>query len=419
MKLAKIIMHRIGRIVLPVAVGLVSVCLHGQIPEGPPTAVMPSFSQDYQVSPIPGQPAMPSSTQPMPPPSPFQYGPLSLEPSLSYQYLYETGVQAAPGVAADMTTQSVTAGIVAQAGTNWNLSYSATWRDYSSALFHEGWDQTASFGGNFSYQDWSYQISQTYSNTADPQIETGAQTPEQSYGTNLAVTYGVGSSQPSLEMDFSQNILFAPFSPTIYTWSNQDWAHFPLSPQVDFAIGPGFGYTHEDPGFDMNYIRPQTKIDWRVSTKLSLSAQVGIEEDHYLSASPETTHSLVFSTDFSFQLSPTTTLGAGASRQVAPSIITNDVTESTSFNVQASQRLLTHFYLSVQAGSGKSTYLSTNSALADVRSDTTNSLQASLSTMVLQRLNLSLTAARTHNSSSVQGFGLSSNQFGFQAALKF
>src|ERR1035438_1167395 len=103
MKFATSIMRQIARIVLPIATAMVSLSLHGQIPEGPPTAITPNFSQDYQVAPIPGQPATRSSAQPLAPPSPFRYGPISVEPDLSYQITRETGVQATPGNPADVT----------------------------------------------------------------------------------------------------------------------------------------------------------------------------------------------------------------------------------------------------------------------------------------------------------------------------
>ena len=419
MKTATLVMRQIPRIALPIATGMVSLSLHGQIPEGPPTAITPNFSQDYQVAPIPGQPATRSSAQPIAPPSPFRYGPISVEPNLSYQITRETGVQATPGNPADVTNQSFTAGVAVQAGTSWNLSYTAQWMEYSSGPFQNGVDQNANLGGNLSLQDWNLDVSQSFGNVSDPSIETGRQTHQQSYGTNLRAFYGVGSSQPSLEMDFGQNIGFAALSPTIYDWSNQDWAHFPVSPQVDLAIGVGIGYTHEDPGFNMENVNPQAKIDWRPTTKLTLDAEAGVEESRYLTASRETSQTPIFSTNVSYQPWPTTTIGAGAARQLNAALLTNEMSRSTSVNVQVAQRLLTHYYLSVGASTGKTDYLSVNSGLTNVRGDTTDSLQASLRTMVLQRLNLSLTAARTHNASSAQGFGVSSNQLGFQAALTF
>jgi hypothetical protein len=150
-----------------------------------------------------------------------------------------------------------------------------------------------------------------------------------------------------------------------------------------------------------------------------LDAEAGVEESRYLAVSRQTSQSPVFSTTLGYQPWPTTTIGVGATRQITPSLINDEVSQSTSFNVQASQRLLVHYYLSLQASSGKSNYLVVNSALANARGDTTDAVQASLSTMILERLSLSLTASRVRNLSSVQGFGLSSNQFGFQAALRY
>jgi hypothetical protein len=380
---------------------------------------MPAITPSSQYSQIPGQPPAGSPSEPPIPESPFHYGPFVLQPDLSYQLSYESGLQAAPGRTANVTVQTFSAEMIVQEGTVWNLAYTPKWVRYSSSLFENAVDQDAKLGASFPLQDWQMQLGQTYSRSSDPLIETGRQTRQQSYASSLKGLCDPSASQLSFEVDLTQDIRFTSLSPSIYDWTNEDWVHFPLSPQLDIAAGAGVGYTHENPGFDMAFVKPQAKITWHPSTKVKLDAEAGTEESRYFTADRETSKTPVFAANLSYQPFLATTLAAGATRDVAASILPGEVSESTKFTLQAEQRLLTHYFFSVQAGTGKTNYLSAGSALASQRGDTTGSLEASLSTVIFRRLNLGLSASRVHNSSSIQGFGLSSNQFGFQAALKY
>lgn len=412
--------RRIAKIGLQAtALGVAAVGLMGQVPQGLPTAIMPVFTPSSQNNQTPGEPPISYPSEPSVTVSPFRYGPFVLQPDLSYQLSYETGLQAAPGRATDVTVQTLSAEMIVQEGTVWNLSYTPKWVRYSSSLFEDTVDQDARLGANFPYQDWELQVAQSYDRSSDPLIETGRQTREQTYGTDAKALYGGSYSQPSVEVTFHQDVRFATLSPAIYDWTNQDWIHLPVSQQWDFAVGPGGGYTHEDPGFDMVYARPEFRVIWRPAQKLSLDAQGGIQDSKFLTSSRDRFATPIFNASLIYRPWPTTTATAAAIRAVAASLLADQLSESTTINVSLEQRLLVHYYLTVQANGGKTDYLSAGSALANVRGDNTNSLQVSLSTVFFRRLNIGLSAARVHNSSNVEGFGLSSNQFGFQAALKY
>ena len=189
--------------------------------------------------------------------------------------------------------------------------------------------------------------------------------------------------------------------------------------QWDLAIGGGGGYTHEDPGFDMAYTRPELRVIWKPTQQLSFDGQGGVQESSFLGGDHGHSGTAIFSADLNYQPRETTKLTAGANRSVAPSLFSNQVTESNSYEVNVSQRLLTHYYLSVGASTGKSNYLMAGSALTVVRGDTTNSLTASLTTVILRRVNLALNASQVHNGSSTQGYGFTSGQYGFSIALKY
>ena len=413
--------RRIIKIGLPASViGVLPPGLLGQIPEGPATSFMPSFLQGNQASQIAGQPVSVTPAQPTIPESPFSYGPLVLEPDLAYNLTYETGIQVAPGQAADVTCQSLSAAMVLQGGTIWNLAYIPKWVRYSSSLFQDTVDQSAKLGTNLTYEDWAFQVAQAYSKSADPLIETGRQTGQQSYGTDFKGLYGSGAAQQlSLEVDFDQNILFATLSPSTYNWTNADWVHYLITPQLDFAAGSGFGYTHEDPGIDSAYLEPQAKIVWKPSVKVTLDVQAGLEERRYYTADRETSQTPSFSANFTYEPVETTKLTATGNRGLGSSLFADLVTVSTTFDLQISQRLLTYFYLSLEGSTAKINYISTESALSTVRGDTTDSAQASLSTVIFRRITIGLSASRVRNASSQSGFAFTSGQYGIQAALKY
>lgn len=402
------------------AVGIAAVELRAQEYPSAATAIMPATPLDNQYAiQHPGQPANPPASEMSSTESPFRYGPFILQPDFSYQISYETGIQAAPGVAADVTNQTFTGALVLQAGTVWNLSYTPSWVRYSSSLFRDAFDQTADLGASFPVQSWNLQFTQSFSRTSDPLIETGRQTQQSAYGTQAKGFYGAGGSQISFEVDLDQEIRFAALSPSVYDWENQYWLHYQPAQQWDFAVGVGGGFTHDQPGFDMVDAKPEGKIAWHPTNKLSVDIEGGVEASEYFDNGDERSRTPIYSANVNYAPWLTTTLIAGASRQLSASYIADQESEGTSFNVQLQQRLLEHYYLSCQASTSRTNYLSTASDLANVRGDTTDSLEVSLRTQILKRLSLGINAGRQRNSSSVQGYGFTSGQYGFSIDLKY
>jgi hypothetical protein len=380
---------------------------------------MPGIPQASQSSQVAGSPPITYPSGPSTPATPFTYGSVELHPDLSYDVSYETGLQSAPGKTSDSTIQTLSAAMIIQGGTVWNLSYTPKWVLYSSTLFKDAFDQDARLGANFSYQDWDVQVSQSYDKTSDPLVETGRQTAQQSYGTAIKGLYGGGLAQPSIEVAFDQSVRFASLAPTVYDWNSQDWVHFPISPQWDVAVGPGGGFTHEDPGFDMVYARPEAQLIWQPGQKFSLNAQGGIQETEFLVTPRSRNDTAIFSTNLVYRPWETTTATIGMNRQVSPSYEADQIGESTMATIALEQRLLGHFFISLEAGTGKTDYLSASQAASTVRGDTTDSLQASLSTVLFSRLNLELSLSRLRNSSDIKGYGFTTYQYGFDVSLKF
>ena len=115
--------------------------------------------------------------------NPFQWGPVSFHPSLSYQFLYGTGIQSSPGNNAATILQTVSPNFLFIIGSHWTLDYSPSWTFYSSSQFQDTLSHTATLSWGMSYEDWVLGFSQGYSRSDAPSVETGGQTEQESYTT--------------------------------------------------------------------------------------------------------------------------------------------------------------------------------------------------------------------------------------------
>jgi len=69
--------------------------------------------------------------------NPYQWGPVSFRPSVSYSFSYATGVQSSPGTNSATITQTVTPNFFFGLGSHWTLDYSPSWTFYSSSQLQD------------------------------------------------------------------------------------------------------------------------------------------------------------------------------------------------------------------------------------------------------------------------------------------
>jgi hypothetical protein len=112
-------------------------------------------------------------------------------------------------------------------------------------------------------------------------------------------------------------------------------------------------------------------------------------------------------------------LSLTANRAVNASYFAGQVTRNTGVGATLQQRFLGRIYLNVGVQHGTSTYIASTAGVAAGRDDTFNSVNLRLSTTILRRGTIAAMYQHSRNSSSAIGFGLTSNQYGFEVSWRF
>ncbi|MEO6994455.1 MAG: hypothetical protein ABI273_12550, partial [Lacunisphaera sp.] len=170
--------------VLPLGLITGAVSVLGQAVISPPPAVSnipPAFPQPTVTESVPAAPA--------PEVSPFQWGFVTAHPHLSYRFLYGDGIQSTPGVQTKTSINSISLGVLFNVGSHWTLDYTPTQTYYSNAAFKDTLDHSLRLLGSTTYENWSFQLGQTFTKSSQPLIETGQQTDEKDYATNATLGY--------------------------------------------------------------------------------------------------------------------------------------------------------------------------------------------------------------------------------------
>ncbi|HTS19490.1 MAG TPA: outer membrane beta-barrel protein [Verrucomicrobiae bacterium] len=349
---------------------------------------------------------------------PFQVGPLDLHPHFSYQFLYATGVQFAPGSAQDTITQNVSPGLLVDIGRNWALDYTPTWTTYSSREFHDTWNHAATLNGVASYNDWLFGFSQTYNRSDSPLIVTGGQTLQQIYVTTLTGSYRFNTVL-SMDLSAGQNFTYTEHFTNTREWSTTDWLNYQFWPELDGSLGIGGGYDNVSVGVDSSFEQYQARVSWRATQVTSVVVHGGAEDRQFLGSSGSDLLSPIFGATIRYAPFPSTAIALDADRSVTVSPFLDEVIEATDVTAMLNQRLLGKLFLNAGGGYHWDTYRSASSVITTSRRDENYTLNASLTCVFLKRATASATYQYSENLSTQGGFGFSSNQYGFQLGYQY
>ena len=360
----------------------------------------------------------PDASQAGPPPSPFQEGPLTLRPHFLYRMVYGDGIQARPGHPSTTFIDTFAPGILAELGSHWTLDYTPTWDVYTSKQFRDTLGHEVSLVAVNSLDDWNVKFVQSYDSSSQPLIETGLQTSEQDYLTNVSVTRPLGSNL-LVEGGFEQRLRYAVGFPDSNQWSSEDWLHYKWTQQFDSAVGFDIGYITTSRQADTGFVTPELRLTWSPLQRLTIDVQGGAERRDFYGRpqTGQTTGTFKFAGNYSpFEA---TTLTVAAGRDVNVSYFANQSVRNTYWNAALVQRLLKHFSLSASIGNSWDDYMSTLGSLEGKRSDSSRSYSVRLGTTLLRRATLSILFQRSRNSSSLQGFSYTSEQGGFEVGFRY
>ena len=348
----------------------------------------------------------------------LRWGPINFRPHFSYRYLYGNGIQASPGNSKKTSINSFSPGLFAELGTHWTLDYTPTWTYYSSRVFRDTVDQAGQINWATKYQEWTLSAGQTYSRTDSPLVETGRQTQQSTYASNLNALFAF-NSRFALETVLRQNLRFAEGFNDTREWSIRDMLHLQTSPFLDTAIGAEYGYTAVSKTADISALQILASATWRPINQLNMSLEAGLEKQHIYSEPSSNVQNPVYKASVQFIPVATTQLGLTASRSSSASYLDSQIMESTNYGISLSQRLLRRLLFNAALGHQESKYTSTRSSTSAGRKDKIDSANFSLNTTFRTRITTAVTYQYNRNSSNVTGFGFSSNQIGLEIGYSF
>lgn len=371
---------------------------------------------------------------------PFQLGPVIAKPHVSYGFTYATGVQASPGNPQATTVQSLSPGVTLSFGTHWTLDYTPTLTFYSDKNLNDSVSHSVSLTGAATYNDWVFSLSQGFSASSDPNVQTGAQTDQKSYATSFSASYSF-NDKVSLDSSISQSIgeiggnsLSLPTVSQNFTnlvgssrqWSISESLNYKFWPRLNAGVTAGFGYVNVDTGADQINESLSGNVNWRATDKTSFVLNAGVSDSRSLGAGSGDILSPTFGATIQYKLFEPTQLSLTASRGITTSYFQNQDSESTSLSLSIGQRLLQKYHLSLSGAYSTTDYIqfvpasgASGGATPTVRTDDSYSLSASLGRSFLKRGTISVSYSFSENRSSVTGFTYSSNQVGVQIGYSY
>lgn len=350
----------------------------------------------------------------------LRWADLHVRTHVTYQFLDGNGIQSSPGQSGNVITHTINPGATISLGPHWSLDYEPTLVFYSSSRFQNTVNQAVSLTGGASFENWTFGLSQGYTRSDQPLVQTGSQTASQTYSFGLSASYEFNSKW-SLEMNAGGGFTFvdsgqnktnfqAPLTDSQDYFSSA-WMNYRFNSKVSAAVGSSVGYGNQTGGLTSVDEQLLGRIILRPGVKLLLSADGGVENQQFLNTGGVTLWNPIMAASASYSLFEPTQLTLSASRSVQSSLFANQVMESTSVGVGLTQSLLTRLQLSLAYSHGINNYIGSTTGTAQ-REDTSDSYQASLSTAFLRHGSISTFYQYSNNSSTQQGFAFSSHQAG-------
>ena len=337
----------------------------------------------------------------------FRNGPLDFRPHFGYQFLYGTGIQSSPAISGKTEIHTVSPGFLLEYGTHLALDYTPSLVFYSNNQFHDTVAHAVTFSAATQYEDWQFGLEQSYLNSEQVLAETGGQTQQESFGTSLNATRTLNDKM-SATFGFSQKIQDTDGFQGSSDWSLSSFLNYQFWERLTVSGGAVLGYVSLDLGDDQTYQDVSARVNWRITDKLGLAANVGGEAREF--GSGGTLLSPVYGATFQYLPRERTQLSIGVSRAVQPSLFQGQVTETTELRASINQHLFKKFDLSL--GVNFSVVDFTGSSGNSNRHDEDNSYNARLSHPLFKHGTIAAVYQFSDNRSSQRRYSYRSDQFG-------
>lgn len=360
------------------------------------------------------------------------WGPFDVHPSLSYSLTYGNGVESQPGQQSKTFVNTFTPGLLFDLGSRWRLDYTPSYTIYSSTNFRNTLAESVSLSGSTAYEDWTLSLSQTYSSSDQPLIETGTQTAQEAYGTMIGAAYQM-NSKLSLHLGVDQNLRYTSAFDNVEAWTGSSGLNYQIIPQFGMGLSLSGGYNDLSAGSSMPFESIQGTMNFHPGKKLTLTLSGGAQDMQFVHPSAPSLLTPVFSGSLQYQLFRDTLISLSGSRSANPSFYANQVEVATTVGGSIRQQLSKKISLALNAGYSTEPltsivpgplpqyFLGTppRTTLTEDMNSSSTSLGVSLSYAVLERVNMSVYYTINNNSSGQSSFAYSSRQAGLSLSYRY
>lgn len=374
-------------------------------------------------------------------PQPFKLGPITFRPHPYYHFLYNTGIKSSTNSSQRSIIQELSPGMTVDLGRHWTLDYTPTIRFYSNRAFRNSVDHAVTLAGGTHYEDWVFNLAQTYNQSDSTLVETATQTKQQSYDTEFGGSR-VLNERLALDFGVSQVFNFVSGSQDSRTWSTMEWLNYEYNQRLIFGVGVGGGYVNIESDStppinnpDQVYEQMSARVQWRATDKIGLTLTGGFQEREILATGYDNQLNPTFGASIDYAPFDHTTITLSGSRTVAPSdyFASAQSQATTSVGLQVNQRLLEDYFVTLGAGYTQNEFdqsqrvllpsppfpPGTMATLGSIRNDNDYNFSVRLGRTFLKRGNVAITYQYTDNISSDPGFSYRSNQIGFELGFTY
>lgn len=324
-----------------------------------------------------------------------------LNPSISYSVRYGDGISYGASLRESTTMQQLSPSIRINAAERFTAAYTPSFTWYSSDNLADRVNHRASLKAVGRMGITRISFTQTYSSYSAPLIETAEDTKQAMWGTNVGFATPLGA-RTNLDLSFGRQSRSTQRFTDVVSWSGFAWLRYRYSQAVGLAVGAGGSYNEVNPGADMYSRDLRTQVTWAPGSKLSVSADFGLNISGFSGSGRGNITSPVYGVAVRYALTSTTVLSVSAHKVVSASYFRDQLTESSRHSINLNQRLFEHFMLNVGVGHSDSQYV--NRLLESSREGpayTRWSYSARISTRMFDRIGVAAFWQSSENDSAI------------------
>lgn len=340
-------------------------------------------------------------------------------PAVNYTLRYGDGISTQPGRRVKSTVHELAPSASFQFAERFMVSYSPSFTWYTSKALEDRSSHRASImvGGELAGVDVG--LSQGYSRSSVPLVETGEQTDQESWNTSLNLSKDI-MERSSLEVGINQNIRSASRFTDVISWSSMVWFRHKFITGLDVSAGLGGNYSSIDPGADIYSWQAKGGLNWSPGTRLRLGLTAGVDVSQFRGPGRGSVANPIYGGSAQYQLFEPTSISLGVSRSVSTSFFADEFSENSRYSLGVSQRLLGRLNLGAGVSLSEVDYVGRRESVArPQRSDKRWSYSLQLGGRITDRLSSSVGWQRSESDSSFQEFTYGSSTWSFSLGWRF